>query len=466
MLQNLSLRPRILLLLGAVIASGLALGVAALALHAGARIRAEADAATRLARDFLAGALPRIESAAEPHAELSRILAEAQNFRHLRIYVGEEPPALTPRAPAWFAALATPRAAQSRVALDGRGDLKGEIVIAADPGDEIAEIWEEALWLALGGAGVAAVAFLLVSRVVSRTLEPLATLAEGLARLEQGEHCVRVPAGGSPDLVALAERINALAATLARLDEENRTLIQRMVHVQDEERRDIARDLHDEIGPFLFTIRAGVGALARKAQGGAEAAAMAADCGRIDAQIAALQQVNRRILGRLRPAALEEMGLSGALEALAAGWRDSHPQVAIDLDAARIPEPLDEAIALTAYRIVQEGLTNVFRHAGATLVRVRVAPARGADGPALRVTVQDDGAGLGGGAGHGVGLRGMGERVRALGGRLSLTAAAPHGARLDALLPIRRPIREESARPKSHQSRDDAAPSAADSAME
>ncbi len=448
MLQNLSLRPRILLLLGAVIAGGLALGVAALALHAGARIRAEADAATRLARDFVVGALPRIESAAEPQAELARIIAEAQNFRHLRIYLNDAPPALPSRAPAWLTALATPRAAQSRVKLDGRGDLKGEIVIAADPGDEIAEISEEALWLALGGAGVAAVAFLLVSGVVSRTLEPLAALADGLARLERGEHRIRLPAGGSPDLVALTERINALAATLARLDEENRTLVQRMVHVQDEERRGIARDLHDEIGPFLFTIRAGVGALARKAQAGG--AAIAADCARIDAQIAALQQVNRRILGRLRPAALEEMGLAGALEALAAGWRENHPEVEIEL-AARVPDKLDEAIALTAYRIVQEGLTNVFRHAGATRVRVLVAPARGAEGAALRVLVQDNGAGFEAGAGQGVGLRGMGERVRALGGRLSLAPAAPRGARLEALLPLGR---EESASPKSHQSRD------------
>ncbi|KAF0120658.1 MAG: integral membrane sensor signal transduction histidine kinase, partial [Methylocystaceae bacterium] len=105
-----------------------------------------------------------------------------------------------------------------------------------------------------------------------------------------------------------------------------------MIHVQDEERKDIARDLHDEIGPFLFTVRAGVGALARRATApGADPIRLAEDCARIDAQIAALQQVNRRILGRLRPAALEEMGLADALEALAQGWRDANPKVAIAL---------------------------------------------------------------------------------------------------------------------------------------
>jgi two-component system sensor histidine kinase UhpB len=70
-----------------------------------------------------------------------------------------------------------------------------------------------------------------------------------------------------------------------------------MIHVQEDERRDIARDLHDEIGPFLFAIRAGVGALRRKAASNG----FEPDCARIDAQIAALQQVNRRVLARLRP---------------------------------------------------------------------------------------------------------------------------------------------------------------------
>ena len=86
-------------------------------------------------------------------------------------------------------------------------------------------------------------------------------------------------------------------------------LVERIIHVQDEERRDIARDLHDEIGPFLFAIRAGLGALARRP--GSDAGSRAERrLPRIDEQLAALQQVNRRILGRLRPAALDEMGLA------------------------------------------------------------------------------------------------------------------------------------------------------------
>lgn len=438
MFQSLSLRLRLSLLLGAVLAAGLAIGVGLLILHAGARIRAEADGATRLARELVASALARIEDAADPGAELARLLADARALRHVRVFIegrSVPPPESARRAPDWFAALASPRGGVTRIAMEGRGRLQGALVIEANPADEIAEIWEEAAWLAMGGAGVALAAFVLVSFAVSRTLRPVSALAGGLARLEQGDHGVRVARDGSPDLVVIADRINALAATLERLDDENRRLARRMIDVQDEERRDIARDLHDEIGPFLFTIRAGVGALARKASG---AASLATDCRRIDEQLAALQQVNRRILGRLRPAALEEMGLAGALEALAQGWRDTHPEVAIELDAD--DTEVDEAIALTAYRIAQEGLTNVFRHSGATWVRLELARAELVTGPALRLRVADNGAGLGAnsreGMNTGLGLRGMSERVAALGGRVTLASTQPCGALLEALLPL------------------------------
>jgi len=430
MLANLPLRSRLSLLLGAVLALGLSLGVALLTLHAGARIRAEAEAATRLARDFALTALAQAQSAPAPEAELERLLAQARTFRHLRIFIeGAEPPptpANASRAPSWFAALATPRASVARVEMTGR--LRGALLIAANPADEIAEIWEEIVALALGGSLVALAAFALVFVVVTRTLAPVSAMAEGLARLERGDRSLRVVRGGSPELVAIADGINALAASLAKLDEENHRLLRRMIDVQEDERRDIARDLHDEIGPFLFAIRAGVGALRRKS----ESHGFLPDCIRIDAQIAALQQVNRGILARLRPAALEELGLAGALDTLARRWRESHPQVEVALDVADCA--LDEETALAAYRIAQEGLTNALRHSGARHVTIAVA----VEAPGqLRIRVADDGAGLKAGWREGLGLRGMSERVGALGGCLTLREDAPKGAVLEARLPVR-----------------------------
>ncbi len=436
MLRRLSLRLRLSLLLGAVLALGLALGVGLLVLHAGARVRAEADGSTRLARDLVEATLPRLDAAPDPQVEIARLLADARRLRHVRVTLaGEEAPAAENdgRAPQWFSRLVLPNAAAMRIETG-----RGAILISPNPADEIAEIWQEIVWLAIGGAGIAVAAFGLVSLAVSRTLRPIAILADGLQRLERGEHLVRVPADGSAEFIIIAERINALAATLQQLDEENRRLVRRMIHVQDEERKDIARDLHDEIGPFLFTVRAGVGALARRATApGAEPARLAEDCARIDAQIAALQQVNRRILGRLRPAALEEMGLADALQALAQGWREANPGVAIALSLDGASGDLEEATALTAYRIVQEGLANALRHSGADQVTVIVTRAKGA----LHIVVRDNGAGLDAKrhspSSGGLGLRGMSERVGALGGALMLNNEPEGGARLTASLPLR-----------------------------
>lgn len=433
MLRSLSLRTRLSLLLGAVLALGLALGVGLLFLHAGARVGAEAEAATRLARELVEATLPRLDAATDPQAELARLLEDARRLRHVSVTLeGGDRARKTSdhRAPEWFSALVTPKDSVARIATPH----SGAIVIAANPADEIAEIWQEIVWLAIGGAGIAAAAFGLVSLAVSRTLRPVANLADGLRRLERGDHSVRVAGDGSPEFIVIAERINSLAATLQRLDEENHRLVRRMIHVQDEERRDIARDLHDEIGPFLFTVRAGVGALARKAASpGADAARLAEDCARIDAQIAALQQVNRRILGRLRPAALAEMGLADAVRALAQGWRETNPGVEIVLSLEGAEAEFDETIALTAYRIAQEGLTNAFRHSGADRVELRLTRERGA----LRIEVQDNGSGFDDAspAASGLGLRGMSERVGALGGSLTLKNQPAGGACLRAVLP-------------------------------
>ncbi|QGM99324.1 ATP-binding protein [Methylocystis parvus] len=430
MLQRLSLRARLSLLLGGVLAAGLLFGVGLLILHAGSRVNAEAEGATRLARDLVYATLPRLSTSSDPKSEVAELLEDLRRLRHVRAtFEGQEGPVQPAEKPApeWFSALVFRAPPPTRIETP-----LGAIDIAANPADEIDEIWQEIVWLAIGATAVAGAAFALVSYAVSRTLRPIASLSEGLLRLEQGDRAMRVPADGPPEFVAIAERINALAATLERLDEENRLLLRRMIHVQDEERRDIARDLHDEIGPFLFTVRAGVGALARKARNpDAEPARLAEDAEKIDAQIAALQQVNRRILGRLRPAALAEMGLADAIQALVRGWRETRADVDIELATEGARGEMDEITALTAYRVVQEGLTNAFRHSGAA--RIEVAIWR--DGDRLRICVTDDGAGLPETRTNGgLGLRGMAERVGALGGTLEITNLPGGGASLSTTL--------------------------------
>ncbi len=427
------------LLLVLVLAAGLAAGLGALVMHAGARIGAESDAAIRLARELVETKAPQLASAADPHAELEKLFADVRRLRHVRIVQADAPqPAIRDRvAPEWFTTLVMPAPAESRIVTP-----VATIVVSSNPLDEIDEVWQELVWLATGALALALVALALGSLGLSRALRPVAAVADSLSRLEGGDYAIRLAPEGPPEFVDIAERINALATKLQRLDADNRALMQRMIGVQEQERRDIARDLHDEIGPFLFTARASIGALARKtATQSVDPAQLASDCARIDTQIAALQEINRRILGRLRPPALEEMGLSDAVSALARGWREAHPEIALHVSADTAPDGLDDSVALVAYRVVQEGLTNAYRHAGASRIDVTI------DGDAngfLRVMVQDNGAGRAKPAGaeqgaeKGLGLRGMEERVAALGGVLRIEAPAGGGVRLVATIPAPR----------------------------
>jgi len=428
MLKSMPLRWRLSLLLGTVMTTALAFGSLLLARQAGARISAETQAATVTARYFIEDALANARAASDPQAELAHILDQARNFRHLRVYweENESPSTLPSRnsAPAWFSRLLHPSKETFRLPLSE--PLHGAVLIVSDPEDEISEIWLEVSGLVPGGALLTATTLVLVFLVVSHSLAPVLELTESLRRLERGERSVRVQHGASREFVVIAKQINALAESLDVLDEENHRLLQRMIQVQEDERKDIARDLHDEIGPFLFTIRAGLGALARRSAG----SAIEPECGRIDAQVAALQQVNRRILARLRPAALEEMGLAEALQTLAEAWRDSHPKVSVEVQIVQCK--LNEASALAAYRVVQEGLTNAFRHSGAQCIEVWMSR----DGPAhVLVSVRDNGSGLRPGQQEGLGLRGLRERVSALGGNLTLSERAHGGAELVARLP-------------------------------
>jgi hypothetical protein len=177
----------------------------------GARVRAEADGATRLARELIEATLARLDAAPDPQAEIARLLADARRLRHVRVTLaGEETPARedVDRAPQWFTRLVLPNAAVTRIET-GRG---AAIMIAPNPADEIAEIWQEIVWLAIGGAGISVAAFGLVSLAVSRTLRPSRrsrrTEASGARRTFDARF-----ADGCR-FVIVAERINALAATL------------------------------------------------------------------------------------------------------------------------------------------------------------------------------------------------------------------------------------------------------------
>ena len=449
MWQNLSLRARINLLLALVLALGLVINVARLVVEAGPRVQAEDQSVTRLAREFIAMIVADLDEARDPDAKLQRIADDLSRLRHVSITrrgVGEAA-ATADRAtdsadaqgpPAWFVTLIHPETSSVEVPVSIRGKQE-RLVITSHPNDEIAEIWDGIVTqLAVGSVTVVAL-FLVTMMVVSRALTPLSSLSQAMTRIENGDYDARVEPDGAPELAAICAKLNHLAATLGDAVEQKRHLAERAVSLQDMERKQIARELHDEFGPYLFSLRAHASAMVRLAEAReANADALQRHGSAILEQVNALQQCNRRVLERLRPVGLAELGLREALEALLRLWRESHPEVAIETTISRSLGETGETAELTIYRVVQEALTNVFRHAGATSVNVTIEAgeqpaAQGGRGCAL-VRVRDNGRGLEPDHKLGLGLTGMRERILALGGTLSV-ASSDGGVTVEAMIP-------------------------------
>jgi two-component system sensor histidine kinase UhpB len=448
MWQNLSLRGRINLLLALLLALGLAVNIGRQVAEAGPRVQAEDQSVIRLAREFIEMIVADLNEAPDPDAKLNQIARDLNRLRHVSIALKDAGgnPLTPPRPdadddahgpPAWFVSLVHPEQTAVSVPVSIHGK-PGSLLITSHPNDEIAEIWDAIVTQLEVGSVVALALFLVMMNVVGRALAPLRSLADAMAKLEGGRYEARVVPGGAPELAAICTRLNHLAATLGEAVEDKRRLAERTVSLQDVERKEIARELHDEFGPYLFSLRAHASALARLADGRAPSAEAVRKHGSaMLEQINALQQFNRRVLERLRPVGLAELGLRQALESLSRLWRESHPDVAIETTVSPALGPTGETADLTIYRIVQEALTNVFRHAGATAVNVVIEPAgpTGRDGRACaRVRVSDNGRGMAPGQKLGFGLVGMRERILALGGTLDV-ASGDRGVTVEALVP-------------------------------
>ena len=145
------------------------------------------------------------------------------------------------------------------------------------------------------------------------------------------------------------------------------------------------------------------------------------------------------MIHRLRPAGLDELGLVAALEACVDQWRSLQPELSITLSTAGELDSLGERISLAIYRIVQEGLTNVVRHASARRVKVSLVRSKSGSGRAIvTLTVQDDGVGLADPplSGEGHGLTGMRERTAMLAGDFELLSEPGEGVTIRAMIPM------------------------------
>jgi two-component system sensor histidine kinase UhpB len=496
-----SVRTQILLVFIALnfVAASIAGGV--IIFKAGASTRIEIAASMRLAELMANEAVQLVQHGIPAEQFLRTLPGQLRLLRHVRIGVRDaagqpvsdqaaertEPLREDSRAavPAWFAVLIGPPVERHEVAVVVDGRTIGTVEIVSEPRDEIAEVWENTIALAAVAATTVLMIVGILYLVLGRVLDPLTALGTGLRGLERRDYKVRLVRPKVQEFAAIVDRFNALAGALDDVRAENLALNRRVITAQDDERRRTALELHDEVGPSLFGLKANVASIAKAALGlpGAAAATVAERVRDLGAIIDHLQGINRAMLNRLRPMALGHVPLGEIIAELVRDRARAHPHIAFTHDVETLDRSYDDTVDLTLYRCVQESLTNAIRHANAKAIEVRVAaapspplggegrreggspqaqtrgepPSPGAqeradlspqagrgEGTRLELTVRDDGFGIAANQAPGFGLRGMQERVQALGGEFAIEAGDGGGTCVRIVIPLPLPAPSQS----------------------
>lgn len=284
--------------------------------------------------------------------------------------------------------------------------------IAVDPRDEVEEILDSLVQL----LGVCAMALLLslwvIRWAVRRGMRLLEDLQRALLQVSAGNLQVRLPAEGVAHKQFLAGHFNRMVAALGEAQADNARLTQALLAVQEQERTRLAQTLHDDLGQYVAGIRARACLLRLVID---QPPALEQTVSQLEAHCEHLQQGFRALVQDLYPVILQHLPLDAAIGLLAEQWQQNQA-IACRLSIDGPLPPLSAPHKTHLYRLLQEALTNVARHAGATQVRIRLQHRAGR----LRLLVRDNGRGAAQPARPGVGLHSMAERARSLGGELRI----------------------------------------------
>ena len=316
------------------------------------------------------------------------------------------------------------------------GETRGTAVATFDPATQIGQSWREASRLLSIMAFALAGLCLAVYAALARALRPTYAIRAGLKQLAANDLSARLPSFDLAELSAVSDVFNTLAEKLQATLSERNALTRKLIAVQDEERRHLARELHDEFGQSLTAIAAQAAAAAHTAE--RECPPLYEECRGISRTTAGMMATLRGALVRLRPPDIEELGLGLSLESLVASWNGFEKgRTRFDFAIAGPVDDLPPSVCASLYRIAQEAITNAAKHAHARRVQLRLEAATAE----TVLTVEDDGEAQGSDKGGdpapkaSMGLLGMQERVASLGGTLRFERPATGGARLVATIP-------------------------------
>lgn len=451
--HRLSLRWQVM---SAVIAINLCAAlVATVVVIANARRATEAEIVSSLAiaERFVQETVERLASADGAAGSLAQLPLHISGLRHVRIRIEDRAGNAVdvkpghPRSgrddeaegggtvPSWFTRLVKVEREEVVIPVVENGITVGQVRVAGEASDEIAEVWEDTTDLAMLALAVNIAILGALYLVLGRLLMPLRTLSTGLSELEAGRFEHRLAAPRVQELAALAQRFNALGTALKSARDDNARLNERLVSVQDDERRQIASDLHDELGPCVFGLRANLESIARLAARTQPdlAQRIGERVGTMTEILDRIQGLNRRLLRKIRPMALGHVPLAAVIADLVADFEAHSPGRTVRLSTEDLAERYGDSVDITVYRCVQEAVTNALRHGHARNIAITLTGNRRQG--RLDLVIEDDGGGIAAGAPRGFGLIGMEERIGALSGQWRILPAQPNGTRVEVSIP-------------------------------
>lgn len=332
--------------------------------------------------------------------------------------------------PAWFIRLVQGDYPKAEHQLKTRDGKVLNLIIQAQPLDEITEVWQESLGFFASILLLTLLTFVAINLVFNKSLKSIAVIVDALREIESGRYQHKLPGFAVAEFDNIAKAVNHMMAELEKTRLENRALTQHSLAIQENERQDLSQELHDEFGQSLTAIKAmTVTAAHQKADTGKIYAAITEICDH-------LMTVVRSMMQQLHPLVLTELGLKATLEDMAQHWSERNPKLELTLNCSDEVDGVDQAVAIQVFRVIQECLTNIVRHAQAHHVNIDLELPEKPQAM-LKLKVQDDGQGCDlNKVNPGFGLLGMKERIKSLGGEIACQSQPGQGMTLSAWIPL------------------------------
>jgi len=380
-------------------------------------------------------------STSETQQSVLESIANLESTRHLEIELYKTGnkgsmvpvkiiPTIDAQAPEWFIRMVKPQPVEYRRVFRESLTAYTEILIRANPSDEITEVWNESRGVLGLLVLFAVLANILVYISLGRGLAPIESILKGLDGIEQGEYQRRLPRFKYPEFSRISEKFNNMAEVLQTSRDENRLLTQKSLAIQEDERRSLAQELHDEFGQSITAIKAVLASIEQMNHQDSDMLKSSARTIRTFSD--RMYEAARRMMRQLRPAILDEFGLISALQDMIDDWNSRHEDVFCHFEFKGKFDELGEEVNISVYRVIQESLTNIVKHAQATdvtvcLNRVENDPSYNIG---VKLLIKDNGIGFDETTPRGLGLLGMRERVEALNGSFAMKSATNEGVEI------------------------------------